>query len=39
MICQIILIAVVLIIILTIDDIRIAMLREDYNKLFEDNEI
>jgi len=23
----------------TIDDIRIAMMREDYNKLFEDNEI
>ena len=23
----------------TIDDIRIAMQREDYNKLFEDNEI
>jgi len=23
----------------TIDDIRIAMMREDYNRLFEDNEI
>lgn len=23
----------------TIDDIRIAMMREDYNKLFDDNEI
>jgi len=23
----------------TIDDIRIAMMREEYNKLFEDNEI